>query len=141
MQFETGFDTAGDQSTVFVIETEQVVRSALDYILSDRYRTFAFATLGDALAAADAPDAVLLGISILQSEPDAAFGRLLATTKVLLVADRGSDPIAQAMLERGVHGIVSKPISFDSVRDAVGRVLAAPAFVGEPSRLIRVAFG
>jgi DNA-binding NarL/FixJ family response regulator len=142
MQFETEFLATDERSTIFVIESEQVVRSALHYILRDRYLTLAFATLADALASAEVPDAVLLDISNLQGEGDAlAPGELFAGARILLVADRQSDPLAQAGLKRGAHGIVSKPISFDSVRDAVSGVLAPPARAGEPSRLIRVAFG
>jgi DNA-binding NtrC family response regulator len=142
MQFETEFLATAERSTVFVIESEQVVRSALHYILRDRYQTVAFATLADALASAEVPDAVLLGISNLRSECDALVpGELFAGARILLIADRNSDPLAEAGLKRGAHGIVSKPISFDSVRGAVARALTPPPLTGEPSRLIRVAFG
>jgi DNA-binding NarL/FixJ family response regulator len=142
MQFETEFYATSERSTVFVIEAEQVVRSALHYILRDRYRTVIFATLGDAIASAEVPDVVLLGVTNLRSEDDAtAPGELFAGAKILLIADRHSDPRAQAALQRGAHGIVSKPISFESVRDAVGKAVARPVFADGPSRLIRVAFG
>lgn len=145
MQFETEFFAADDISTVFVIESEQVVRSALHYILRDRHRTHAFAALDDALiSAADVPDVVLLGASILESRGEAllaGLGEQFAGAKILIVADRHSAPLARAYLERGAHGVVSKPISFETVSDAVSSALAAPIPAGEPSRLIRVAFG
>lgn len=142
MQFETDFH-AGARSTVFVVETEQVVRSALHYILRDRYQTHAFAALEDALAG-DTPDAVLLGVGLLQDGSEALLARLgerFAGAKVLIVAERNSDPLAQACLEHGAHGIIGKPISFDMVCDAVDTALTAPILPAEPSRLIRVAFG
>lgn len=144
MQFETEFYATGDVSTIFVIEGEQVVRSALHYILRGRHRVHTYASLDDALtSAADAPDVVLIGIDVLRSQGEALLSVLaeqFAGAKILIVADRPSDPRAQACLERGAHGIVSKPISFDAVCDAVWGALAAPVFAGEPSRLIRVAF-
>jgi CheY-like chemotaxis protein len=145
MQFETEFYTTGDRPTVVVIESEQVVRSALHYILRGRYWTRAFATLDDAVgSSAETPDVVLLGIAFLQSQGNtvlANLGEQFPDAKILLVAERTSDPLARASLETGAHGIVSKPISFDTVCGAVDAVLAAPILPGEPSRLIRVAFG
>src|SRR5512139_3331932 len=97
MQFETEFFATEDRSTVFVIESEQVVRSALHYILRDRHRTHAFAALDDALAsAADVPDVVLLGASILRSRGEAllaGLGAQFAGAKILIVADQHSDPL------------------------------------------------
>jgi DNA-binding NarL/FixJ family response regulator len=90
------------------------------------------------------PDVLLLGLAILQSRSEALLAELgeqFGAAKILLVADSSSDPLAQAGLESGAHGIISKPISFDSVSDAVSMALAGPTFSGEPSRLIRVAFG
>ena len=143
MQFETDFYATSGRATVFVIETEQVVRSALHYILRDRYRPITFAAVADALASAETPDAVLLGAAILQGEGDVLteLGEHFTSARILLVADRSADPLARAGLARGAHGIISKPISFDTVCDAVGTALSAPIVPGEPSPLIRVAFG
>jgi len=145
MQYETERDVTDGQSIVFVIEREQVVRSALHYILQERYRTCTFASLDDALASAmDAPDTVLVGASILEGQNDgliAALGRRYGGAAILVVTDRRSDPLAELALERGAHGIVCKPISFDTVCEAIDRALDAPIFRGAPSQLIRVAFG
>jgi len=145
MQFETDFYAAGGRPTIFLIEPEQVVRSALHYILRDRYRTRAFASLDEATSSAmETPDVLLLGLAILRSGGEALLadlGEQFGGARILLVADSNSDPLAQAGIERGAHGIISKPISFDTVCDAVGTALSAPIVPGEPSPLIRVAFG
>jgi DNA-binding NarL/FixJ family response regulator len=145
MQIETEFGATGDQPTAFVIEGEQVVRSALHYILRERYRTRTFTTPHDALACAgEAPDIVLLGVAILQSLDEADLGDLrnrFVGAKMLAVAERRSDPLAHACLERGVHGIIDKPISFDSVFIAIDTALAAPRASNVLSHHIRVAFG
>jgi DNA-binding NarL/FixJ family response regulator len=145
MQFETEFYAAGGRPTIFLIEPEQVVRSALYYILRDRYRTRAFASLDEATGSTmETPDVLLLGLAILRSRGEALLAELgeqFGPARILLVADSKSDPLAEASLERGAHGIISKPISFDSVSDAVSMALAGPVFSGEPSRLIRVSFG
>jgi DNA-binding NarL/FixJ family response regulator len=145
MQFETEFYANGNRATVFVIEAEEVVRSALYCILRDRYRTHAFATPEDALACvAEAPDVVLIGAAVLQNGGKILLTHLaaqLAGAKFLVVAERNSDSFARASLEHGVHSIIAKPISFDAVRNAVDSALAAAIPLGEPCRLIRAAFG
>ncbi len=143
MQIETGLQAAGEPPIVFVIEHEQVVRSALHFILRDRYRAFTFASLDEASAAVtDTPDVVLLGMSLLQDGNDplptslaGQFGR----AAILLVADSNSDQLAQLYLEHGASGIVRKPISFDTVCEGVDRALAAPISRDARSRLINVA--
>jgi DNA-binding NarL/FixJ family response regulator len=145
MQSEIEFCATSDQPIAFVIEGEQVVRSALHYILRERYRTRTFATPDDALAdAGEAPDVVLLGVAILQRLGDTALSDLrgrFAGAKILVVAERRSDPLARACIERGVHGIIDKPISFDSVCNVIDTTLAAPRAPGGLSHHIRVAFG
>ncbi|WP_445219956.1 response regulator [Bradyrhizobium sp. Pa8] len=145
MQFETEISARADRPAIFVIEPEQVVRSALDYILRERYQTHAFASMDEAMASPmKAPAAVLIGIAILRDRGEevlAELSKVFATTKILLVAERNSDPVAQAGLKQGAHGVISNPISFNSVCDAVGVAVGAPVFPGEPSRLTPVAFG
>lgn len=145
MQFETDLRASCDRPIVFVIEREQVVRSALHYILRDRYRTFTFASLDEAFAAsADAPAVVLAGATILHGRNDdellIGLHERYGDAAILVVADRGSDPLAQLCLEHGAR-IVCKPISFDTINEAVDRALATPIPHDTPSCLIRVAFG
>lgn len=143
MQFETRFQPTGEPATVFVIEREQVVRSALHYILRERHRTRAFASLDEASATApEMPDVVLLGMSLLQDGNDllptslaGQFGR----AAILLVADSNSGQLAQLCLEHGASGIVRKPISFDTVCEAVDRALAAPISRDASSRVVHAA--
>jgi DNA-binding NarL/FixJ family response regulator len=136
MQDETECHATDDQATVFVIEREQVVRSALHYILQGRYRTYTFASPDDALASAmDAPDTVLVGASILQGQDDRLLPLLhkrYGGAAVLIVADHSSDPQVQLALECGARGIICKPISFDTVCEAVDRALATPILRDAP---------
>lgn len=145
MQLEPKLHAAGRRLTVFVIEGEEVVRSALYYILRDHYRVHTFTSTDEAhTSPADRPDVVLIGVSILQDRCEMLLPALIARfagAKILIVADRTSDPLAQACLGSGAHGVVSKPISFDPVCDAVRSALAGPIAQGGPSRIIRMAFG
>jgi len=142
MQIETEIQAAGARPIVFVIEREQVVRSALDFILRDRYRTCAFASLEEATAAVtDAPGVVLLGSSLLHGRREAiptALTKRVGNAAILVVADSGVDALAQLALERGAHGIINKPISFDTVCDGVERALSAGIPRGAVSRFARM---
>jgi DNA-binding NarL/FixJ family response regulator len=132
MLFDTEVYTSSARPTIFLIEPEQVVRSALDYILREGYQTHAFATVDEAMTSPiNTPDVILVGIAILRDRGEAVVGelaRVFARTKILLVAERKSDPLVQTGLERGAHGYTSNPISFNSVCGAVRTALGAPVF-------------
>ncbi|UVO30596.1 response regulator [Bradyrhizobium arachidis] len=144
MRFDTETYTSSGCPRILLIEPEQVVRSALDYILRERYQTHAFASLDDAMTSPmKTPDLVLVGIAILRDRGEAVLDELIkvfASTKVLLVAERNSDPLVQTGLERGAHGVITNPISFSSVCEAVRIALGEPVFHDGPSRLIPVTF-
>jgi DNA-binding NarL/FixJ family response regulator len=113
---------------IFVVEGDEVVRSALHFILDDQNETHSFANLDQAFAkAADrAPNIVLLGIGFVQNNGETALAEIkirLPDTKILIVANSVNDPIARASLRWGVHDVLGRPISFDSVRGKVDALL------------------
>lgn len=124
---------------IFVVEGDEVVRSALHFILDDQNETHSFADLDLACAkAADvAPDLVLLGIDLLRNNGErvlAEVARKLPGAKILIVANSVKDPLALASLKWGAHDVLGKPIAFDSVRGKVDAVLGrnsiSPALLG-----------
>jgi DNA-binding NtrC family response regulator len=115
---------------IFVIEADQVIRSALGFILSEDRETYTFSDIDDALAKADQlqPDVVLLGIGQIErhgAQLVAELMRQLRDSSIILVADTTTDPLAQAALSQGAQAVIGKPISFDGVRSKVDSVLAA----------------
>jgi len=113
---------------IFVVEADEVVRSALHFILDDRNETHSFANLDKAFAkAADrAPNIVVLGIGFVENNGERALAEIamrLPGTKILIVANSVNNPIARASLRWGAHDVLGKPISFDSVRGKVDAVL------------------
>ena len=117
------------KACVFVIEADQVIRSALGYILSERHETFTFAETADALskAARAAPDAVLVGSSILEdsgAEMVGVLARKLHQAGIIVVAGSTRSQLALAGLRQGAEAIIAKPITFDGVTHAVDAVLA-----------------
>jgi DNA-binding NarL/FixJ family response regulator len=116
------------EARVFVIEADQVIRSALGYILSESYETFTFSAMADALSrpAPFAPDVVLVGISLLAdkgAETVATLAGRLNRPGVIVVADSAKAPLALACLRQGAEAIIAKPITHDGVSSAVEALL------------------
>ena len=93
----------------FVVEPDEVVRSALHFILDGRTETHSFASLDQALAkAADRkPNIVPLGIGLVRNDGETTLAELamrLPSTRILIVANSVTDPIARAGLRWGAHG-------------------------------------
>jgi len=113
---------------IFVVEGDEVVRSALHFILDDRNEIHSFANLDQAFtkAADRAPNIVVLGIGFVENNGERALAEIamrLPGTKILIVANSVNDPIARASLRWGAHDVLGKPITFDSVRGKVDALL------------------
>jgi len=137
MSFEPSHPVETDR--IFVVESEEVIRSALQFILNDHSETHGFTSLDQAFAkAADlTPNVVLLGISLVQNYGERALAETairLPGAKILIVANSVNDPLALMSLKWGAHDVLGKPITFDSVRckvDALlGRHNISPALLG-----------
>ena len=117
-----------DDSIIFVVEGDEVIRSALHFILDDQNETYSFEYLDHALAdaAARTPSVVLLGIDAVLHDGERTLADIasrLPGTRILIVANSESDPLAIACLKWGAHGVLGKPITFDSVRRKVDDLL------------------
>lgn len=133
-----------EDDIIFVIERDEVIRSALHFILDDQNETYSFATLDLAFAkAADlkardlAPGVVLLGVDLLKNNGEsvvAGIARQLPSARILVVANSVHDPLALTSLQWGAHGVLGKPISFNSVRGRVDALLrrqkSSPVMLG-----------
>jgi DNA-binding response OmpR family regulator len=133
-----------DDDIIFVVEGDEVIRSALHFILDDQNETHSFANLdlafakvADLKARHSAPSLVLLGVDLLKNNGErtvAEVTRLLPGARILIVANSVNDPLALTGLEWGAHDVLGKPISFDSVQRRVDALLrrqkASPAMLG-----------
>jgi CheY-like chemotaxis protein len=120
---------------LFVVADDEVIRSALTFILRDHYETHAYASLDQlgAGAAAHTPDLILLGDGLADGPtPTRQDLADLAQTKLLLLANTigraatTPDPDGAAHCApfgRRADGILRKPITVDNVRDTVAALL------------------
>jgi DNA-binding response OmpR family regulator len=122
-----------EDDIIFVIEGDEVIRSALHFILDDQDETYSFASVDLAFAKAEdlkardlAPNLVLLGVDLLKNNGErvvAGIARQLPGARILVVANSVRDPLALTSLEWGAHDVLGKPITFDSVRGRVDALL------------------
>ena len=122
-----------EDDIIFVVEGDEVIRSALHFILDDQNETYSFANLDLAFAkvtelkAQDtAPGLILLGVDLLKNHGEntvAEIASQLPGARILIVANTVNDPLALTALEWGAHDVLGKPISFDSVHRRVDALL------------------
>jgi DNA-binding NarL/FixJ family response regulator len=132
MQINPDTPNTRPDGCVFVIESDEVVRSALGFILKPDRAVHAFASIDPALAAAAdlQPVIVLLGIDFLRNDGAAVLATLVARVpdaKLLLVANSARDCLALSALAWGAHEVLGKPITHEAVRRKVTALLDTTA--------------
>ncbi|WP_168197722.1 response regulator [Pseudolabrys sp. FHR47] len=120
MQIRFEPSRVGDLRRIFVVETDEIIRSALSFILHNENETYALTSLEQAYAKGRErrPDLVLLGLDIVRDEGVRVLGDMatrLPGVKILLVADSADEPLAHDCLDSGAHAVLGKPIASDSV--------------------------
>jgi len=128
MRKRPGPSYSAKANCIFVVESDEVVRSALSFIL-DHNVTSGFASLGQAIAETPGvtPDVVLLGVGFVQNNGEdllAEVARHWPGVKILIVANSSNDRLACAGLKWGAHDVLGRPITFEGVRGKVDAVLA-----------------
>ncbi len=128
----TGVRTNATARVLFVVEHDEVIRSALTFILRDAYETHAYASL-DHLGAGVAthnPDLILVGEGLATSATTHDLAELkaadIAGTKLLLLQNRLGGPAHAGHCRpfgRNADGILRKPITVDNVRNTVAALL------------------
>jgi DNA-binding response OmpR family regulator len=128
MQIGVEVSRAVDNKRIFVVEDDEIVRAALQFMLHDENETHELATLEQAFAKGRErkPDLILLGVSTVRARGIGVIADITSQTpgaKILMVADSGDDAIALACLKSGAHGILTKPITIEAVRFKVDVLL------------------
>jgi DNA-binding response OmpR family regulator len=128
MQIGVETSRAVDNKRIFVVDTDEITRAALQFMLHDENETHELASLEEAYAkgAEWKPDIVLLGLGIVRATGLGVLGEIgqrLAGAKILLIADAAADPLLEAGLAAGALGTIVKPLTIEGVRRRVDLVL------------------
>lgn len=128
MQIGVEVSRAVENKRIFVVETDEIVRAALQFMLHDENETHELASLDQAFAkgAEWKPDLVLLGFAIVEEQGIGVIADIKARlpgSKILLVTDSIDSPLAQSCLKSGVQDALIKPFTIESVRYKVDALL------------------
>ena len=128
---QIGVETAKavDQRRVFVLDEDEVVRAALQFMLHDEIETHEIASLEEAYDKGVGwlkPDVVLLGASFLKNKGLPILAELaerFGGVRILIVCDKADEPLAVGAMKHGAHGTLVKPLKIENVRQKVDTVL------------------
>ena len=126
MQIGVETSRAVENKRVFVVDSDEVVRAALQFILHDENEAHELASLEEAFAirAGRHVDLVLLGSEIVREKGLGVFkwiAKKMPGAKMLVVTEASSHEFAQECLKAGADGILPKPFTVESAQATSGR--------------------
>lgn len=129
MQIGVETSKAVDQRRVFVVDEDDIIRAALQFMLHDEIETHELATPEEAYEKGQgwlAPHVVLLGVSFIKqrgTELVAEMNAKFPGVRILIVCDKSEEATAVEALKAGAHGALVKPLTLESVRKKVDTIL------------------
>lgn len=135
MQIGVNSALAVDNKRIFVVESDEIIRAALQFMLHDENETHEIPTLAAAYAKAEnwTPDVILLGLGLVAEHGLKLLKELRARipgVKLAVVADSPAAPMAMDCLKEGAHALLTKPFRIETVRRKVDILLGRQASVG-----------
>ena len=123
MQIGVETSKAVENKRVFVVDTDEITRAALQFMLHDENETHEFADLDSALRKAEhwRPDLLILNAAaVLAATPDliASLKARIAGLKVLVALEAGITD-ARTLRQAGADGVLHKPLTIEKARMAV----------------------
>jgi len=138
MQIGVDNDRRVENKRVFVIDSDGVTGSILQFMLEDHNETHEFASLQEAFDSSEKvvygktektiPNLVIVGVNILEEKGLEALKEISAKfpdAKIVVLADNAENPLAKEALAKGggAHGILTKPLTVETVRRKVDMLL------------------
>ncbi len=128
MQIGVEASRAVENKRIFVVEPDEVIRAALQFILHDENETHEMPSLEAAhrKAKESQPDLILLGIAIIKNLGVKVVAELKSQypdVKVVLVAEGVERKTAEEGLKAGADDLLIKPLRVEMVRETIDRTL------------------
>ena len=128
MQIGVESSRAVENKRVFVVDSDEITRAVLQFMLHDENETHEIATVAAAYdkAANWKPDVILLGMPIVQERGIDVVNEICARipgVKIAIVADSSADATARCCLKHGAHSLLTKPLTIEAVRRKVDILL------------------
>lgn len=128
MQIGVDISNSVENKRLFVVDTDEITRMALQFMLHDENETHDLPSLDAAFAKSVdwKPDLLLLGVGVIHEQGIGALQTIksrIPEIRILLVADSKDDPVTQACLQSGADALIVKPLTIESVRKRVDAAL------------------
>jgi len=128
MQIGVETSKAVDNKRIFVIDEDEIIRAAMQFMLHDENETHEAPSLEWAFDKGRdwPPDLVILSEALARRHGAAIYAELrdrLAGPKILAVAECATDGFAKQALADGADGVLIKPLTIEFVRRKVDVLL------------------
>jgi len=128
MQIGVDTERALDDRRVFVVDNDEIISAALQFMLHDEIETHELPSLDAAYAKAAEwkPSVLLLGVGVVREKGIEILNEVrarLQDIKIILVAEAANDPFAQECLKNGANSILAKPLTIENTRRKVDTML------------------
>jgi DNA-binding response OmpR family regulator len=128
MQIGVDSSSAVENKRLFVVDTDEITRMALQFMLHDENETHDLPSLDAAYTKSVdwKPDLILLGTGVVQEMGigvlDTVKSRMQGV-KILMVSDSADDPLTKECLQSGADAVLLKPLTIEKVRRRVDVLL------------------
>ena len=128
MQIGVESSRSVENKRIFVVGSNEIDRAVLQFMLQDENETHELPSLDEAFAKAQnwKPNLILFGLDLVKENGTGVLRNIatsLPGTRILVFTETAGDPLAQACLKSGAHGLLVKPFRVESVRSKVDLLL------------------
>lgn len=128
MQIGVEMAKAMENKRVFIVDDNEIIRAALQFMLHDEFEAHevASAELAFGKAQAQPPDLILLAESVLRAHGFPLllkFRTDLPNARILVVVDATEGGYGKDCVTAGAHGFLAKPLKVEFVRQKVDSLL------------------
>lgn len=128
MQIGVETSRAVENKRIFVVDDDEIIRAALQFMLHDENETHEVPSLDVAFtkATSQKPDLVLLAESVLRSaglDVLSEIAQRMPGVKILVIVNSLKDGFGKEAVAAGAHGFIAKPLTIEFVRQKVDVLL------------------
>jgi DNA-binding NtrC family response regulator len=140
---QIGVETARavENKRIFVVDDDEIIRAALQFMLHDEYETHEVGGLTEAFAKSETmkPDLVILSENVVRGAGLPVLKEITARipgAKTLVVVDSLQNGFGKEAQAAGAHGYFVKPLTVEFVRQKVDVLLGRRQGVAIPLNVI-----
>jgi DNA-binding NtrC family response regulator len=141
MQIGVETSRAVENKRIFVVDDDEIIRAALQFMLHDEYETHEIGTLDAAIekSASNKPDLLILSENVVKAAGLpflAEIPKRVPGVKVLVIVDSLQSGFGKESQAAGAHGYIVKPLTVEFVRQKVDVLLGRRQGVAIPLNVL-----